>query len=266
LPGVAWLTSQSVWLLLPLCLALALLAAFGSRWAALALIPPHERDEACTIATALMTAFAATFALLTALTLANEASALSSAQSIVGTEAADASALAWASTAPGLSPAPIQTALGTYLRDTRRNEWHGVTASSGTDPATDKALAVLEGVVRTQAARPAVKTATSTELITSLDALTDQRRLRLAAASRQIPDFYAVTVVVTGLALIVNTSVVGIRSRLRPAIVGTSLAVVIGVSIALIFTLATPWRGSISVSGQPIDQVIQNLAHGYFHL
>ena len=82
--------------------------AFGSRWLARAVIPLHEREAACSIAAALMTAFAAAFALLTALTLANEANALSSAQTVVSTEAADASALAWASTAPGIVSAPIQ--------------------------------------------------------------------------------------------------------------------------------------------------------------
>jgi hypothetical protein len=92
---------------------------FGSRQLALAFIPPSEREEAHSIAAALMTAFAAGFVLLTALTLANEATALSSAQSIVSTEAADASSLAWASTNPGVNAGPIQVALRNYLQATR---------------------------------------------------------------------------------------------------------------------------------------------------
>ena len=264
-PSVVWLTSQSVWLLVVACLAIALAVAFGSRWLARAVIPPHEREAACSIAAALMTAFAAAFALLTALTLANEANALSSAQTVVSTEAADASALAWASTAPGIVSAPIQQALRQYLEATRTYEWHGQAAGNGDDPETANALATLERVVRIQAARPDVRLSSSNELLATLDALSSQRRMRLAAASRELPDFYVLTVVVTGLALIVNTSVVGMRSGLRGALVAVSLAVVIGLSVALLFALATPWRGTIEVSGQPLDSVIRDLITGYFH-
>jgi len=262
---VVWLTSQSVWLLVFGCLAIAIAVAFGSRWLARVLIPPEEREHACSIAAALMTAFAAAFALLTALTLANEANALSSAQTVVSTEAADAATLAWASTAPGIATAPIQQALLTYLESTRAHEWHGDAAGNGDDAATANALANLERAVRTQAARPDVHVSSSNELLASLDSLTSERRLRLAAASRGLPDFYVLVVVITGLALIVNTSIVGIRSGLRGALVAVSLAIVIAISVALLLALATPWRGTIEVSGQPIDAVIRDLMTGYFH-
>ncbi len=68
---------------------------------------------------------------------------------------------------------------------------------------------------------------TSSELLTNLDGLTSQRRLRLAAGSRSLPDFYAVLVIATGLALIVNTSVVGTRGSFRAALVTTGLIVVV---------------------------------------
>jgi hypothetical protein len=262
---VTWVTEQSVWTLVFGCLAIAVAVAFGSRYLALALIPPREREEAHTIAAALMTAFAAAFALLTALTLANEANALYSAQTIVSTESANASSLAWASTNPGVHTAAIQSALRDYLAATRHFEWHGEAAENGTDPATENAVATLERRVRTEAARPAIGVSTSNELLTNLDALTTQRRLRLAAAARSLPDFYAVLVVVTGLALIINTSIVYIRGGLRAALVTTSLTVVIALSLALLFALATPWRGAIQVSGNPIDAVIKDLSTGYFH-
>ena len=183
----------------------------------------------------------------------------------VSAEAADASTLAWSSTNPGVDPRPIQAALHNYLVATRTYEWHGVTAANGDDLATASALATLERTVRDQASRPAIAGPTSTELLTNLDALTSQRRLRLAAAGHSIPDFYAVLVIVTGLALIVNTSVVSIRGGVRAAIVTLSLTVVIALSVALLFSLATPWRGAIEVSGHPIDAVIKDLNINYFH-
>jgi hypothetical protein len=262
---MVWLTTRPVWVLVVGCLAVGLAVAAGSRFLALRFIPSPDREEAHAIAAALMTAFAAAFVLLTALTLANEATSLSSAQTVVSTEAADASSLAWAATNPGVATRPVQATLLAYLQATRTYEWHGSAAGSGDDRATDTALAALERTVRAEAARPGVGIPTSTELLTNLDAMTTQRRLRLAAASRSLPDFYAVLVVVTGLALIVNTSVVGTRGRRQAALVTVSLTVVIALSVALLFALATPWRGAIGVSGGPIDSVIRDLQTGYFH-
>ena len=90
------------------------------------------------------------------------------------------------------------------------------------DPATDTAFAVSKRTVRSEAARPGGGDTHEHELLTNLDAITSQRRLRPAAASRSLPDFYAILVVVTGLALIVNTSVIGTRGGLRAAVVTTS--------------------------------------------
>jgi hypothetical protein len=262
---MVWLTSQSVWLLVVGCLVVAVVVAFGSRYLALWILPAEEREEAHSIAAALMTAFAAAFALLTALTLANEVSSLSSAQTTVSAEAAAASALAWSSTNPGVQSATLQTALRNYLVATRTFEWHGAASANGDDSQTANALAVLERTVRAQAARPEVGSATSTELLTNMDELTSQRRIRIADAGHSIPDFYAVLVVVVGLALIVNTSIVGIRGGLRASLVTISLSIVIALSIALLFSLATPWRGAIQVSGHPIDTVITDLNTNYFH-
>jgi hypothetical protein len=164
-----------------------------------------------------------------------------------------------------VSTAPNQGALRNYLVATRTFEWHGSAAANGDDPATAMALANLERIVRNQSARPTIGTPTSNELLTTLDAMTTQRRLRLAAASRSLPDFYAVLVIVMGLALIVNTSVVGTRGGKHAAFVTLGLTIVIALSIALLFALATPWRGAIEVSGHPIDSVITDLKIGYFH-
>jgi hypothetical protein len=145
-----------------------------------------------------MTALGGLFALTIALTLATEAGLLASAQGIVSNEAADASRPAWAATSAGVNPAPIQSALFSYLRATKDYEWQGRTAAEGDDAATAHALANLENVVRTQVARPGLATPTSSELLTSLDALTNDRRARLAAASRELPVLYVAVLVVAG--------------------------------------------------------------------
>jgi hypothetical protein len=211
-----------------------------------------------------MSPLGAAFAILAALTLASEAGYLSSAHDIVSNEAADASRLAWAATMPEIRPAPIQAGLANYLRVTRLHEWHGANAAEGEDRATLQALAHLERVVRVQAARPDLGTPTSSELLTALDSLTNDRRARLAAASRDLPAFYAITLAVSGLALIAGAAALTIRAGGRVALLTGGLTVVVGLSMALILVLANPWRGTTFVSGHPVDVVLHDLATGYF--
>jgi hypothetical protein len=262
---MTWLTSLPAAVLVVGGLAFALLVVLGGRLAVRALVPAAERDGAYTIAAPLMPALGALFALFVGLTLASEAGFLASAQGIVSNEAADASRLAWAATSPGVNSAPIQAALLDYLRATRAYEWHGNSAAEGDDPATVHAIASLENAVRTQAARPTLGTPASTELLASLDALTSDRRARLAAASRQLPVLYVVVLVLTGAALIVNATTLTLRSGWRAALLVGGLAAVVGLSLALLFALGTPWQGTITVSGHPIDAVVHDLNSGYFH-
>ena len=164
----------------------------------------------------------------------------------------------------GVNSAPIQSALLGYLQATRGNEWHGSNAANGDDPATARALANLEDAARTQAARSALGTPTSSELLSSLDALTNDRRARLAAASRVLPVLYVVVLALSAAALLANASALTVRSGRRATVLVGGLVVVIGLSMALLFALGTPWRGSITVSGQPIDAVVHDLNAGYF--
>ena len=104
------------------------------------------------VASPLMPALGAAFGVLIGLTLAGEAGYLKSAQDIVADEAAAASRLAWAATSPGVRSEPIHSALREYLEATRATEWRGGPAADG-DPGVASAIARLERVVRTEAAR-----------------------------------------------------------------------------------------------------------------
>ena len=201
---MTWLASLPVGVLVACSLAFAFAIVVLSRFAVRAFVPTDDRDHVQAIAAPLMPALGATFAVLMALTLASEAGYLRSAQDIVSNEASQASRLAWAATSPGVDAAPIHSALTDYLRATRAHEWRGSGKSERADPATARAIARLERVVRAEAARPALGTPASTELLTSLDGLTTARRERLAAASCELPVLYVITLVASGVALIVN--------------------------------------------------------------
>ena len=246
------------------CLLIALLVAVGSRRATQALVPESQREGVQGVAAPMMPPLGAAFAILAALTLANEAGYLSTAQQIVSNEASDASRLAWAATVSGVDRHPIQTALGSYLVAVRTHEWHGASAAEGHDPSTIVAVAKLERAVRTEASQPEVGTPASSELLAAMDSLTSDRRARLASASRELPGFYVITLAFSGVALIAGAAALTIRAGRRVALLIGGLTAVVGLSVALILALSNPWRGATFVSGHPVDQVIRDLSAGYF--
>jgi hypothetical protein len=261
---VNWLTSLPAVVLVVGGLFLALLVAAVARVGVRALVPGEERDRVPQIATPLMPTLGAAFAIFAALTLASEAGYLRAAEGLVSDEAAAASRLAWAATSPRVQSEPIHAALLDYLQTTRAREWEATAAASGDDPATARAIARLERSVRAEAARPEVGTPTGTELVVSMDGVTSSRRARVAAASREVPALYVVTLVVSGLALIVNSGALVFRSSLRTSLLIVGVASVVGLSLALLFALSAPWSGPFIVSGHPLDAVIGDLKSGFF--
>jgi hypothetical protein len=258
-----WLTSLSPWWLVLGCLLFSLTIAFGARLVVRALIPAGEHDRVPALASPLMPALGAAFGVLIGLTLAAEAGYLKSAQDIVADEAAAASRLAWAATSPGVQSEPIHAALGAYLAATRTSEWRDARAADG-DRSVAEAITTLERVVRAEAARTELGTPAGSELLMSLDAVTGSRRQRLAAASRHVPVLYVVTLVVGGVALIANAGALAFRSSVRTTLLVVGLAVVVGLSLALLFALSAPWRGALIASGRPIDAVVHDLRTGLF--
>jgi len=260
---VDWLTSRPAGVLVAAGLALALVLAFGARLIVRAVVPLGDIDDVPRIAAPLMPALGATFGVLIALTLAGEAGYLKSAQDIVANEAAAASRLAWAATSPGVRAEPIHAALRDYLQATRISEWRDAPAEVG-DPEVGAAIGALERTVRAEAARNELGTPASTELLVALDALTGSRRQRIAAAARQLPPLYVITLIIAGVMLIANAGALAFRSSVRTALLVVGLAAVIGLSLALLFALAAPWRGPLIVDGHPIDDVIADLRSGLF--
>jgi hypothetical protein len=260
---VDWLTSRPAGLLVVGWITFALLLAVGARLATRKVVPAGEHDDVQRVAAPLIPALGAAFGVLIGLTLASEAGYLKSAQDIVANEAAAASRLAWAATSPGVRSEPIHETLREYLQATRAREWRGAGAEDG-DPDVAEAIASLEQVVRSEAARSELGTPASTELLVSLDAVTGGRRERVAAASREIPVLYVVTLVVAGVALLAASGAVGVRSSARTALLAGGLAVVVGLCLALLISLAAPWRGPLVVSGHPLDVVVRDLQSGLF--
>ncbi|MGW0999508.1 bestrophin-like domain [Streptomyces sp. NPDC002520] len=260
-----WLASLPTLVLVAGWLFLALLIAVVARVGVRTLVPVEEQDRVSQIAMPLMPTLGAAFAIFAALSLASEASYLRAAEGLVSDEAAAASRLAWSATSPRVQSETIHKELLDYLQLTRAREWEGAAAASGDDPATARAIARLERGVRAEAARPELGSPASTELLVSLDSVTSSRRARIAAASREVPVLYVVTLVAGGLALIVNAGALVFRSSLRTSLLILGVASVVGLSLALFFALTAPWSGPFTVSGHPLDVIIKDLKSGFFN-
>ena len=246
---VGWLTVSAVFAVVALLLLDGLLSK-------------EERNGALSVAGPLMPALGAAFALLSALSLAGEATRLRTAEENVSQEGAATSRLAWAATNPGIEPQAIQRELLDYLVATRANEWSAENENG--DPATLAALARLERAVRTEAGGQGVGSAPASELLTSLDAVTSARRQRLATAARGLPALYVAVVALSGLALIVNSAALAMSSTWRVAVLTGGLVAVVGLSIALLFAISAPFSGGFVVGGGPLDHVITDLRVGLF--
>ena len=215
------------------------LIAFGARLAVRALVPAEEYDHVQDIAAPLMPALGAAFGVLIALTLASEAGYLKSAQDIVATRRRPRPGWRGRRQAQASVRADPRSPWATTSR--RRERPNGAAHAPRTATPPSPAIATLERVVRVEAARTELGTPAGTELLASLDAVT------AAGASdspplRHIPVLYVVTLVVGGVALIANAGALGFRSSVRTALLVVGLAIVVGLSLALLFSLVAVER------------------------
>ena len=235
---MSWLTSLSDVALVVGWLLFAIGVAFLSRWLVRVLVPLTERDHIPGIAAPLMPAMGATFAVLMALTLASEAGYLRSAQDLVSNEAAQASRLAWAATSPGVDTAPVQAALVRYLGATQANEWQDVDIAEDSDPATSAALATSSASCgRGRAARGRLAHG---QRAAGLAGRGDHGRPPRAPGRRPARDPRPVRPDAPGQRrrLIVNGGALTYRSGARTSSLVLGLAVVVGLSMALLFALS----------------------------
>jgi hypothetical protein len=63
---------------------------------------------------------------------------------------------------------------------------------------------------------------------------------------------------------VVNAGALVFRSSARTSLLVVGLAVVVALSLALLFALSAPWEGPLIVSGGPIDTIVRDLHAGFF--
>ena len=259
---MSMVSSLPMWALTALSLVVFSGCAVGMRLLTRRFLPEAERTRAAAVAGPLMPALGAVFALLAALSLAGAAGELRATEDQGSAEAAQASRLAWGATGPGIDTGALQRALSRYLQTTRTQEWGS--PDQGGDPETLNALAELERRTRAGAATPGISAPHATELLDSLDGLTSARRQRLAASHHDLPVLYIAVVGLAGLALVANASMLTVNDTRRLTYLPAGLIAVVGVAMALLLAIGSPFEGGFIASGYPIDQVIADLQAGRF--
>ncbi len=262
MPAVtSYLVERPAWLLVVVSLAVFSAAAVGVRSTMVRVLTGPAREQAVTVAGPLMPALGAAFGVLVAFTIGSEWVVLRAAQDDVAAEAAAAARLAWAATSPGVETGAVVGALVVYLDTAAGTEFQGDATETGSAEAF-AALGELERTVRAEATGPGVTTATSSELLASLDALTTARRDRFAAAGRRFLGLVLGLLVVSGLALVADAVALTLRFGRRVATLVAGLVAVVAMSIATILAISAPFRGSFTVLPGPIRQVVVDLDAG----
>ncbi|HLW69695.1 MAG TPA: DUF4239 domain-containing protein [Candidatus Binataceae bacterium] len=100
------------------------------------------------------------------------------------------------------------------------------------------------------------------EMLRSLNNLYDARRSRLDAAAGHIPGAVWGVVVFLGLLTIGFMALLSMRSRWMHFALAAGLATAMVVVVALIVQLDYPFRGEISVSSEPFQQVLKDVGPG----
>lgn len=258
-----WLVELPWWVLVAAILLLCLGTVAGTRR-----LVPHlfgdDVDRASALAATLTAAFGALFAFLSAFLITNEWTQHNTAETAIANESAAVARLAWAADAPGVDQNQIVTALQSYLDTTVADDWTAMGTGEVDSLPSNQPYRELQTVVRREATAAGVTSPTATEMLTALDTLAQGRRDRLVAADRVMPGAIYGVVVISGIALIVNSVVVAASRSWKTGRIVGSIALIIACDLALALIISGPFEGSYVASPQPLQRVDTQLHDGWF--
>lgn len=258
-----WLVELPWWVVVPAILLLCLGTVAGAR----RLVPVlfgDDVDRASAVAAALTAAFGALFAFLSAFLITNEWTQHNTAETAIANESAAIARLAWAADAPGVDQGRVVQTLGGYLDTTVADDWTAMGTGQVDALPSDRTYRDVQTVVRHEATASGVSSATATEMLSALDALAQGRRDRLVAADRVMPAAIYGVVVISGLALIINTVIVASSRSWKSGRIVGSVALIVALDLALALVISGPFEGSYVASPRPLQRVDAQLHDGWF--
>lgn len=257
------LASLPWWILLLGALALCFATVAGSRWLGRRLYG-DDPMRAGGLAATLTAVFGALFAFLSGFLITTEWTQHTSAEGAVANEAAAAARLAWAADTPGVDQAKVHDAVHRYLDVSVQQDWEAMSHGLPDALPSDGTYREVERTVRQEATARGIENPSATEMLSALDSLAGGRRDRLVAADRVMPAAIYTVVLLSGLALILNSVLAATPDPWRIGRIVGLVAIVVALDLALVLQISGPFQGAYVVSSAPLERVSTQLGQGWF--
>jgi len=248
--GTTSILGRETWILLVTALACGGVAA-AIAW----YLRDHEREPEDVTIGFIGPSLAAMYLLVLALALATEWQTIGSAQQAVGNEAVAVRQIYWA--ASGLPPAAgntLRTQVRSYATTVVDHDWpemrHGTLDDVSLNQLTAMSASLLEVNAQTSEAANAQAYATG-----QLGALVTARAQRESAAESRLPLGVLLGVILTSLIVGLFPFAGAIRSEKASISVAVLQAVLVGVTVVVVFQLNNPFTGPLGTGPGPISAV-----------
>lgn len=227
-------------------------------------VPADDQSNLGTLATALMTAFGALFAFLTAFGINLEWGHHRDAEQTIGKEADAALRMAWASEAPECDGPQIRRELELYLHSVIEDEWPTLaTGSEGSDD-THECMSALQARIRGIASVENLPHPVTTDLLKSADALAVARADRLNTAGHDLSTPLFALAFLSGVMLAINSIAASVRFEPGYVLLIGGLIVLIAFDLALLVAVGTPFIGPLKVEPRPLRRMLEHLEAGHY--
>lgn len=227
-------------------------------------VPAADQEAIADLAAALMTAFGALFAFLTAFGINIEWGHHRDAEQTIGKEADAALRLAWASEALPEAGPRIRRDLGSYLHSVIEDEWPTLADGSDGSEETHDRVSALQVRVRSLASDPRIPQPVITDVLKALDALAVARADRLNAAGHDLPLPLFLLAFISGVMLSINAVAVSLSFEPAYALLIGGLIVLIALDLALLVTIGSPFIGPLHVEPRALTRVLHHLEAGRY--
>jgi hypothetical protein len=228
------------------------------------IVPGNEQDDLATLATALMTAFGALFAFLTAFGINIEWGHHRDAEKTIGKEADAALRLAWVSEAPECDGEEVRAELTAYLHSVIEDEWPTLADGSEGSEQTHDHMSTLQSRVRAIASSQDLSHPVLTDLLKGADALAVGRADRLNAAGHDLPIPLFMLAFLSGVMLSINAVAVSLQFEPGYALLIGGLVVLIALDLALLVTIGSPFKGPLAVEPRALRRMVSHLEAGRY--
>lgn len=196
--------------------------------------------------------FGAIYGIILAFVIVTLWTQMEDTQTIIAAEATDAALIARDAAAfPAPVHARLDSAMSGYVHAVVEKQWPRMRTGHPSYGATEIHLRAAFEVLQTYEPKGSREQVFYQEAVSNLNDIASQRRARLNMAEQELPPLLQVLAFGGAFVLIPLTFLYGVRSLSIQLLFVSSVAVLIGFSLLLVFVLDRPFAGQLSVSPAP---------------